>query len=350
MKFRNLVLKLHSSIGIVMGLLLMVISFSGASIVFHQELDRTLNRSLWSVTPEGTQISPDLMLATVQKDFPNFSVQSIRWPQKPDESYLLQVKAKDGKELQTFVNPYTGEVLGSRVWERSLIGFLYVLHHDLFVGKVGMIIVGITGVLLLLMAITGAILWTGWRNLTRGFKVRWNAPLPLVSYDIHNVGGIVSNFFLLIISFTGVLIAIVHFLPMFNQPVQVQAAPQQPPVAFSKLLRKADMAIPDGKTTYVSFSEAQPQNLTFTKKLPNQQTGYFNFSSVELNRYTGEVLQVKKVSKPKDAMSKMLIILADFHFGIFGGLPTRILYMLIGLMPTVLLITGMIAWVGLRQG
>ncbi|MEH1906163.1 MAG: hypothetical protein V7L05_05990 [Nostoc sp.] len=38
MKFRNLVLKLHSSIGIVMGLLLMVISFSGASIVFHEEL------------------------------------------------------------------------------------------------------------------------------------------------------------------------------------------------------------------------------------------------------------------------------------------------------------------------
>ncbi|MEH2162329.1 MAG: PepSY-associated TM helix domain-containing protein [Nostoc sp.] len=51
-----------------------------------------------------------------------------------------------------------------------------------------------------------------------------------------------------------------------------------------------------------------------------------------------------KVSKPEDAMSKMLIILADFHFGIFGGLPTRILYMLIGLMPTVLLITGMITW------
>ncbi|MGF2037471.1 MAG: PepSY-associated TM helix domain-containing protein [Nostoc sp. CmiVER01] len=344
MKFRNLVLKLHSSIGIVMGLLLMVISFSGASIVFHEELDRTLNPSLWSVTPQGTQISPDLMLDSVGKEFPNFSVQSIRWPQKPDESYLLEVKAKDGKELQTFVNPYTGEVLGSRVWERSLIGFLYALHHDLFIGKVGMVIVGITGISLLLMAFTGAILWPGWRKLTTGFKIRWNTPLALVSYDIHKVAGIVSHFFLLIIPFTGVLIVIVHFLPMFNQPVQVQPAPQQAPVAFSELLRKADMAMPDGKTTYVSFSEAQPQNLTFRKKLPNQQTGYFDFSTVELHRYSGEVLQVNKVSKPKDAMSKMLIILADFHFGIFGGLLTRILYMLIGLMPTVLLITGMITW------
>ncbi|MEH2265384.1 PepSY-associated TM helix domain-containing protein [Nostoc sp.] len=344
MKFRNLVLKLHGAIGILMGLLLVVITLSGASIVFHEELDRTLNRSLWSVTPQATQISPDLILASVQKELPNFSVQSIRWPQKPDESYLFQMKAKDGNELQTFVDPYTGEVLGSRVWERSLIGFLYVLHHDLFVGKVGMIIVGIAGVSLLLMAITGAILWTGWRKLTKGFKVRWNAPLPLVSYDIHKIGGIVSNFFLLIISFTGVSITILHFLPMFNQPVQVQAALQQPPLAFSKLLRKADAPMPDGKTTYVSFSEAQLQNLTFRKKLPNQQTGYFDFSSVELNRYSGEVLKVNKVSKPEDAMSKLMIILADFHFGIFGGLPTRIFYMFIGFMPTVLLITGIITW------
>ncbi|WP_375512471.1 PepSY-associated TM helix domain-containing protein [uncultured Nostoc sp.] len=141
MKFRNLVLKLHSSIGILMGLLLMVISLSRASIVFHKELDRALNPSLWSVTPQATQISPDLILASVGKEFPNFSVQSISWLQKPDESYLLQVKAKDAKELQTFVNPYTGEILGSRVWERSLIGFLYALHHDLFIGKVGMVIV-----------------------------------------------------------------------------------------------------------------------------------------------------------------------------------------------------------------
>lgn len=43
MKFRNLVLKLHSSIGIVMGLLLMVISLSGTSIVFHEELDHAFS-------------------------------------------------------------------------------------------------------------------------------------------------------------------------------------------------------------------------------------------------------------------------------------------------------------------
>jgi len=35
---------------------------------------------------------------------------------------------------------------------------------------------------------------------------------------------------------------------------------------------------------------------------------------------------------------------APVHFGTFGGLPTRILYVFVGLAPSVLFITGLIMW------
>jgi uncharacterized iron-regulated membrane protein len=84
------------------------------------------------------------------------------------------------------------------------------------------------------------------------------------------------------------------------------------------------------------------------KQLPNQTTGRFDLSSVEVDRATGKVLQVNKVEKP-EGFFKLIVTIADLHFGTFGGLPTRILYVFVGLMPTILLITGLITWKR-RQG
>lgn len=48
MKFRNRLIAIHGSIGILMGLLLVVISLTGASIVFQEESDRRFTfRYLW---------------------------------------------------------------------------------------------------------------------------------------------------------------------------------------------------------------------------------------------------------------------------------------------------------------
>lgn len=115
------------------------------------------------------------------------------------------------------------------------------------------------------------------------------------------------------------------------------------PSRSRELLGKADAAMPDGKTTFVGFSESQPRQITVRKKLPNQETGQFDLSIVELDRYSGEVLQVSKVVKP-NPFFKVLVVIAELHFGTFGGLPTRILYIFIGLMPTVLLSTGLVIW------
>jgi uncharacterized iron-regulated membrane protein len=297
---------------------------------------------LYTVTPQAEQVSIDAILSPVQATHANVPVQFIFFPQEPGETYLVAMREPNGHRLEIFVNPYTGAVLGERVWERSLIGFLYTLHEELFADTAGMVVVGITGVFLLLTALTGAMLWTGWRRLANGFKIRWHAPAALVNFDIHNVGGIVSTLFLLTLAATGVFIVILHVLPALTPPT-VTSAPQASPIALGELLRKADTAMPDGKTTMIVFPETQLRSVSVTKKLPDQETGRFDLSTVELDRYSGKVLQVNKVVQP-EGFFKVLVTVADLHFGTFGGLPTRILYIFVGLMPTVLLITGLGNW------
>ncbi|CBN56577.1 MULTISPECIES: PepSY-associated TM helix domain-containing protein [Kamptonema] len=344
MKVRKLILTIHGSIGIAIGLLLTVISLTGSAIVFHQELDRAINPSLMRVVPQGNLASLDETIAPVQAAYPNFPLQSIRFPQTPNGSYQVTIKTPDGESLDTFVNPYTAKILGSRKWERSLMGFLYQLHYKLAFGQVGTAIVGATGLLFVLIVITGTMLWTGWRKLKSGFTVRTTAPLPLLSYDIHQVGGILSSTFLLILAVTGVMLSYFVLLFALNQPPPVAKVlpPAKQPVALSELLRKADAAMPDGKTTYVVFDEHQPEKITVSKQLPHELIR-FAMSSVELNRYSGKVLNVNRVVEPPP-MFKFMIAIGTLHFGLFGGIYTRIFYVFIGLIPSVLLITGLVNW------
>lgn len=66
-------------------------------------------------------------------------------------------------------------------------------------------------------------------------------------------------------------------------------------------------------------------------------------STVGLDRYSGKVLSVHKVESPTIGM-RLLMMITALHFGTFGGLPTRILYIFVGLTLAVLFVTGLVLW------
>jgi uncharacterized iron-regulated membrane protein len=341
MKHHPVIFSLHRLIGLLLGLLLIVISLSGAGIVFQEELDHVLYRSFWSVTPQFEQVSLDQMAAVAISAHPQEPLWFIQVPKQTSESYVFNQKLPNEYRRQTFINPYTGQVLGSRIWEYSPVGFLFTLHHDFFMGTSGQVMVGVSGALLLLMTITGVLLWTGWRSIRGGFRIRWRSSLHLLSFDLHKTTGILSGLFFSVTAVTGVIIVIVHFLPMFNEVPDRKALPDKKPIALNLLVQKAHQALPEGKISVIEFPDHDRQQLLVRKKLPNQQTGRFDLSTVELNRYSGKLLQVSKVVQA-DPFFQFLVAIADLHFGTFGGLPTRFLYVLVGMMPTVLFGTGLV--------
>jgi uncharacterized iron-regulated membrane protein len=66
-------------------------------------------------------------------------------------------------------------------------------------------------------------------------------------------------------------------------------------------------------------------------------------SNVALEQFTGNVVQLKDGMKPNRAES-ILNQFGAVHFGTFWGLPSHLLYVLVGLAPSLLLITGTIMW------
>jgi uncharacterized iron-regulated membrane protein len=179
----------------------------------------------------------------------------------------------NGQRLETYVDPHTATVLGERIWERSIVGLMHAIHHDLLLGNVGLYAVGAIGIGFMLVSCTGILLWSGWRRLKAGVTVRWHVP-RLLNFDLHNVSGFVSGVLLLISAVTGVAIVALHII--LAPPSD--AAPQpysQPLPNLQSLVVTADRAMPDGKISMLEFAPDR-QSVTIRKKMPDQATGMFD--------------------------------------------------------------------------
>lgn len=242
--------------------------------------------------------------------------------------------------------------MGDRPERTTCYRLFLNLHYRLFAEDLGVAIVGIAAFLLFILSITGVILWPGWRKLIAGFKIKWNAHPKRVSFDLHKVAGIITAIFLAMIGFTGFAWNIPQakvedaiYAAMFTAKPADPASkpiPGQKPLSLVDLIQRADAAIPNGKTTYLSFPQKLEETLQVGRKQP-QESGKYGNTRVVLDQFTGNVVQLQDGVKPNRAEA-IINQFGAVHFGTFWGLPSRVLYVFVGLAPSILFITGFIMW------
>ena len=338
-KLRPKIFTIHSWIGLIVGIFIAIMGLTGSGIVFMHELDHTLNPALMHITPQEQLLSIDLIIAPVIRSHPNLAIDSIELPQTSSDPVVVMMKTAQGERLETYINPYTAIILGERIWEKSIVGFMHTLHYTLFAGKIGKIVVGVEGLLFLVVSLTGMLLWTGWRRLNAGVRIRWNSP-RFINFDLHNLVGFCSGLFLILLSLTGTSIVLVQ---LALTPPDI-ATPEivQPILQLQSVLQTADLALPGGKISSVAF-DSDGKTILLRKKLPEQQTGIFDLNTIEIDRATGKVISATKVIEPPP-MFKVILTIVDLHYGTWGGLTSQILYIVIGFIPTLLMVTGFLLW------
>lgn len=196
-KLRPVIFAVHSWIGLIVGIAISIMGLTGSGIVFMHELDHTLNPALMHVEAQGKPQSIDLNLAPVTRSHPNLAIDSIQLPKTNSDPVVVTIETAQGERQEIYINPYTSTILGERIWEKSIIGFMHTLHYTLLAGKTGQIVAGVEGLLFLVVSLTGMLLWTGWRRLKTGLRIRWH-DRKFLDFDLHNVGGFVSGLFLIL--------------------------------------------------------------------------------------------------------------------------------------------------------
>ena len=135
---RKVLLFLHLAGGLVSALFLIALGLSGALLVFENEFDYLLNRSLRHVQPQGEALPLDELSARVEAAHPQYKVSGISLPASNDRAIKLNLRpVGPGKALGVAVNPYTGAELGAletaNIWMRNVHQF----HTRLLLGEHG---------------------------------------------------------------------------------------------------------------------------------------------------------------------------------------------------------------------
>jgi uncharacterized iron-regulated membrane protein len=356
-KLRHLTFILHRILGFAIGLIAIPLSLTGSLIVFQHEINEfQLHQQFGAILPKGDRLSLEAVLDIVKaaySNLPEMALQRVSFPTKLDDFFNVVISIQDNDWVEVYVNPYTGAILGNSLDPNAIQGFLqfvYELHTSLKLGDLGLQIVGIVGLVTSIVVILGIILWPGWRKLIAGFKIKRDAHPKRFNFDLHKVSGITTAIFLLFTFFTGFawnlgyvdpLIRAITLSPSLPELVSVPLAGQSP-LPLSQQIKTAQLALPDGALRSIDLTTDPKAPLRLRMKLP-QELEEYGKSNVYLDQYSGQILRVDNSLKASLG-DKILNSFEPLHYGTFGGLPTRIIYVFFGLSPLILFITGFVMW------
>ena len=356
----NRLFVLHSWAGIVTGLLLFIVCFSGAVVVFKNEIDLWANPSLAQLPRSATPASLDAVLTQLQTRYPGGTVETIALPDAINPSYFAFVRergAPASARTKVALRSDTGTVVGPV--DSQLGQYLRMLHVFLFFGPRW--IVGFLGVAMLVLIATGIVIHR--KILAELFTQRWGRSFRVVMSDLHKSAGIWGLGFHILIATTG---AWMGLAPLFEQgtkyltttsteaaapkPARKVASETAAPVpmqSLDALYATAQQAVPGLEARYVSLRRwgTATAEASFTGNLSGHLA---STARVDMNAATGVP---RKVHDPRTAGFWSLVngLMEPLHFGDFGGLALKWLYFFLGMTPAFLSISGTLIWLDARQ-
>jgi uncharacterized iron-regulated membrane protein len=355
---RHIIFIAHRYIGLAIGILAAAIGLTGSLLIINGWTWTLFSQSSISVPANGQPLPLPALIVKAKDLQPNFILERLNLPQTVAEPVDVWWLTPLEQETQASLNPYTGAIIGTpHQYSESYTSFLYNLHINLLGGEWGGYIAGLVGLLTTILCITGIVLWPGWRKLTAGFKIKWNANIKRLNFDLHKVAGIIAAVFLSMAMVTGFIWnygtwtnPLIYELTFSPQPVEIEQVSKQianqPSIAVNAdLLQAANAALPPGGAiTSIHFPTAPDGVIRIYKAIKEQ-----SFSAI-VDQYSGKIIQVDNpLLKKKSLGDKITDSFYPVHFGTFAGEASRILYVFVGLSPTMLLITGFIMWRERRQ-
>lgn len=207
---RRLFGKLHLWLSVPFGIVITITCFTGALLVFEEEITASLGNDMATVIPAGQALPLNLLVGRVDATFPaDVDVKGVVVSASPDKAY--KVNLSKPKKAAVYVNQYTGEVIGK---DERLPFFktVFRLHRWLMDsnpgdGKLfwGKMIVGASTLACVVILITGLVIW--WpRNrkmLRNRLQIAVRNGKSRFWYDLHVAGGFYAFLLLLSMALTG---------------------------------------------------------------------------------------------------------------------------------------------------
>lgn len=349
-------LSAHAAIGLVAGALLYIVSLTGTIAVFYAELQRVEQAR----APEMTAIAP----AAVQRGVEAALKAEQGGPTTTHLYVHMPVEELPRTTITTDTRATHVEADG-RLANAEEIGwsdFLVELHYTLNLpALVGISIVGILGVMMLALALSGVIAHP--RIFRDAFLLRARNQTGLGLADLHNRMSGWSLPFTVAVALTGAVIGLgsitayaiasldhggnveAVYEPLFGEEGKPDKRPAPAPNVAAALDYMA-RHYPEATITYVTLHDPLTRgqeiqvSALHARRLIFGETYRFDAGG----RFLGVAGLADGELGQQAAASNYRL-----HFGNFGGLPVKLAYILFGTALTAICATGTYIWLGKRR-
>ena len=342
---RRLIFNLHLYAALTAGAFIVVLGITGSIMAFEPEIFHLLHYGLFHVKAGNQALALAEIGARAQQTFPKEKIQAYALSTAPDLSYQVAME-----NHMVFVNQYTGEVLGAQGNERQFLDIVHQLHLRLLwrgQNDPGGKIMAAAGTASLFLLISGLYLWWPLKR----FTIRKGSEGRRWWLDLHSATGIAALLFLLVATFTGVMIGFEKATtPLLYRitgtepakgPKVPAHAPDAKPIPIDQALSIARAAVPGAAPIAIGVptpAEAYQVRLRFPEDLtPGGR------SRALIDQYTGQVLFAEG-SRTAPAGARMVTLNRALHTGDFGGIPGKIVMSLASLAMAMQMISGGMMW------
>ena len=366
--------KIHLWLSVPFGIVITLVCFSGAMLVFEKELTRLFGEDIYKVEKtDGSPLSVDSVAAVVARTLPEgVRVTGVTVGGDPVEAY--KVNLSKPKRAAVYVDQYTGEVKG-RQERPAFFSAMFRLHRWLLdTGRPegrpawGKIIVGVSTVMFVVALVSGVVVW--WpktrRALRNSLKISVRKGRFHLWHSLHVAGGMYALLLLLAMALTGLTWSFPWYRSAFYAVFGVEMtakggahgaddgkngggkerngrsggrrAAAAEPAAWQKVYDRLRADNPHSASITVGNGTA---SVTFSKFGNSRAADRYTF-----DRHTGHITSAVKYadSVPSDKLRGWIY---SVHTGTFGGLLTRVLWFIASLFGASLPLTGY--WLWLRR-
>jgi uncharacterized iron-regulated membrane protein len=213
-KFRNVVFWLHLISGAVAGLIIFVMSVTGAFLAFERQIIEFSEREARYVSVEGRteKLTPQQVADRFREQMPDAKPTAMAITNEPGAAWSFNL----GREGIVYIDPYSGAITGrSNASTRAVMSELRNWHRYIALSgdnrPIGKAITGASNLLFLFLAISGIYIWfprkISWRSVKPVIWFKRGVSGKARNFNWHNTIGFWTSLLLIIFTLTATVIS-----------------------------------------------------------------------------------------------------------------------------------------------
>ncbi|MEX5212919.1 MAG: PepSY domain-containing protein [Nitrospiraceae bacterium] len=234
--------------------------------------------------------------------------------------------------------------------DEGIVNFLFRLHVDMLAGLPGTLFLGLMGLLFVGSVLSGVVVYGPFMRKLPFGAVRREKRSRLLWLDLHNLLGIVTVVWVLVVGITGVINTLDRPLLAYWQMTEIGGMLAQwndkPAPAVLKpvddAVKVAESAVPGMVVRFVAFPGtpfASPYHYMVFMRGEDPLTSRL-LKPVLVDAETGQVSDTRALPWYLTA----LLVSQPLHFGDYGGMPLKILWAGLDVITTIVLGSGLYLW------